>query len=545
MLKKLLIPTIFFLIVTAIIAGTGLYFENQPPALAAGNIYYVDPDWTGAENGTASQPWSALNSATWVAINNSLTNGDVTIYFSAREANSDIGEMYGGRLSIYRTSTSSYRLTVDGMSKWNTDDTYPSWQDYMGNSKLKLSPSASIALGWYEAQQDNITMRGFEVSGSVARVMFAGDNLIVEHIYSHDITTNGATVQMAYANNDSCIETYGRFSNVIIRNNYIENGYGESIYVGGTNSCPSYGNSHDNILIENNTIINAGVNGAQGDGIDVKNGITNVTVRGNTIIGARNLGITAAGVYSGNQNLLIENNKIYGGLNRGIQVGSGTWSAYANGATIRNNIVYNNTDVGISITGSGQGSQNINIYNNTVYGNGKMGLSYGTVNNHNSKNNLVFANNNNGNQISIWGTNTNIVSDYNLYSPSGGYGSEGTNSLIVSDASGLVINAVNGDFNLKSGSQAIDSGITLVDFYKDYFAWDIGAYEYIQAPPPPPPPPLKGDFNSDSKVNDADFLSLKNVFKNIVSALNSIFDLNSDSAIDVKDLGVLMSGWRL
>ena len=165
----------------------------------------------------------------------------------------------------------------------------------------------------------------------------------------------------------------------------------------------------------------------------------------------------------------------------------------------------------------------------------------------------MFANNNNGNQISIWGTYTNIVSDYNLYSPSGGYGSEGTNSLIVSDASGLVINAVNGDFNLKSGSQAIDSGITLVDFYKDYsdtlrpqgLAWDIGAYEYIQAPPPPPPPPLKGDFNSDSKVNDADFLSLKNVFKNIVSALNSIFDLNSDSAIDVKDLGVLMSGWRL
>ena len=58
-----------------------------------------------------------------------------------------------------------------------------------------------------------------------------------------------------------------------------------------------------------------------------------------------------------------------------------------------------------------------------------------------------------------------------------------------------------------------------------------------------PPPSLKGDFNSDSKVNDTDFLSLKSVFKNIVSALNSLFDLNSDSAIDVKDLGVLMSSW--
>ncbi|OGD57431.1 hypothetical protein A3I57_02195 [Candidatus Beckwithbacteria bacterium RIFCSPLOWO2_02_FULL_47_23] len=53
-------------------------------------------------------------------------------------------------------------------------------------------------------------------------------------------------------------------------------------------------------------------------------------------------------------------------------------------------------------------------------------------------------------------------------------------------------------------------------------------------------PPLKGDFNSDSKVNDLDFTSFKNAFK---STFNAIFDLNSDSAIDVKDLGVLMSSW--
>jgi len=38
------------------------------------------------------------------------------------------------------------------------------------------------------------------------------------------------------------------------------------------------------------------------------------------------------------------------------------------------------------------------------------------------------------------------------------------------------------------------------------------------------------------------FVIFKNAFKSI---FNAIFDLNSDSAIDVKDLGVLMSGWRL
>ena len=56
-----------------------------------------------------------------------------------------------------------------------------------------------------------------------------------------------------------------------------------------------------------------------------------------------------------------------------------------------------------------------------------------------------------------------------------------------------------------------------------------------------PPPSLTGDFNFDFKVNDLDFTSFKNAFKSI---FNSLFDLNSDNAIDVKDLGVLMSGWR-
>lgn len=105
-----------------------------------------------------------------------------------------------------------------------------------------------------------------------------------------------------------------------------------------------------------------------------------------------------------------------------------------------------------------------------------------------------------------------------------------------------------GDFHLSGlDIAAKDSGVTLMEFSDDMdgtsrpqgLAWDIGAYEYIEAAPPP----LKGDFNSDSKVNNADFLFLKNVFKNIVSSLNAIFDLNSDNAIDVKDLGVLMSGW--
>ena len=545
MIKKSLYITLVFLIITVISVAWHLYFAKQKPALAAGNVYYVDPDFAGASDGSWSKPWTSLTNPAWSTINTALSTGDVTVYFSAREAASDVAEDYGDHLEVFRTDKSTYRLTLDGMSKYNTDDAGPNWQDYGGGHKLKLIGKYSMGLGWGSGsnKQSNITMRGFEVTGDSARVLFGGDNVVVEHIYSHDTTNLGPAFHMLYATNPeaSCTETIGRYSNVIIRNNLIDSTYGEALYIGGTNNCPSYGNSHGNIFIENNTIRNAGINGAQGDGIDLKDGLTNVTVRGNVISGSQNIGITSAGVYSGTQNLVIEKNKVFNGRNRGIQV-AGNWGT-PNGVIVRNNIVYSNSNIGISFTGS---QSNIKVYSNTAYNNAGQGLGVGNVNGLISNNNLVFDNNSNGNQMTIW-SSTNITSDYNLWSPISGYSSEGLNSINESDPSILAVSPSSGDFYLKSGSPAIDKGISIGSFSDDYAgisrpqgsAWDIGAYEYVEASPPPPT--LKGDFNSDSKVNDLDFTVFKNAFKSI---FNSLFDLNSDNAIDVKDLGVLMSGWR-
>jgi hypothetical protein len=74
-----------------------------------------------------------------------------------------------------------------------------------------------------------------------------------------------------------------------VRNNLIERGIGEGIYVAGTHTltryggCPAYGNTHRDILIEGNTVREPGSNGEQGDGIDLKGGLLNVTVRRNGI----------------------------------------------------------------------------------------------------------------------------------------------------------------------------------------------------------------------------------------------------------------------
>ena len=45
----------------------------------ASTNFYVDPDWTGAHTGTASQPWATLGGTEWPAINSALIGGNVTI----------------------------------------------------------------------------------------------------------------------------------------------------------------------------------------------------------------------------------------------------------------------------------------------------------------------------------------------------------------------------------------------------------------------------------------------------------------------------------
>ena len=62
--------------------------------LRAATTFYVDSDWTGMPNGTASQPWKSLSSDAWSGINSALATGDVTVYFSAREASSDTDDLY-------------------------------------------------------------------------------------------------------------------------------------------------------------------------------------------------------------------------------------------------------------------------------------------------------------------------------------------------------------------------------------------------------------------------------------------------------------------
>src|SRR5438093_484311 len=94
--------------------------------------YYIDPDYTGGtRTGNAATPCQSLtNTVTntpWTVINTALASDDVTVYWSARNASVDTAQLNTVVVNINRTDSSTHRLTLDGMSFYNTSDSSPSW----------------------------------------------------------------------------------------------------------------------------------------------------------------------------------------------------------------------------------------------------------------------------------------------------------------------------------------------------------------------------------------------------------------------------------
>ncbi len=427
--------------------------------------YYVDPDYSGSTmDGSMSRPWNRLDASAWSTINSALAGDDVTVYVSARDATSDTGEDYGGGITVKRTDKSSHRLTLDGMSKYNTNDANPSWTDNSGDSMAKLVDAGGHALGWNrdDGAMDYVTLRGFEVSGRQGRVTFGGNHLIIEQIYAHDVTEIGPSFHLFYGydTNPGCNIDTGIFNDITIRNNTVEDSYGEALYIGGTqnweNGCEQ--NSHSGIKIYGNTIRNAGIYGAEGDAIDVKDGLTNVEIYDNRIDNPQETGIHVYGVYSGtgSENLRIHDNIISNTKGRSIILtASPADNRRIRGAEVFNNIIYGSDDVGISLSSTGTGIYDVDIYKNTIYNN-QQGIDIGSSSGITVRDNLVFRNQ--GTQLSTWGS-SDIDSDFNAYADGDtwGFSPEGTHTLHDS-ADSLVIDATGDDFRPVDGSVLCGNG---------------------------------------------------------------------------------------
>lgn len=470
----------------------------QDPSQATS--FYVDPGFAGIGNGSPASPWSdfrdgnPINAVQWQLINQALAQGDVNIFFSA---NQEIVEDVNADaiVRVYRTDTSPHRLSLDGISMINTPS---GWVSNPGPSRTRLVASGGccISIGWDDnVLKDNITVRGFEITGESGRVVWGGSFSVMEYLWIHDVSVLGSTFQFTPAVHDGTCIPIGIAHDVAIRHNLLERNIGESIYIasnynyaedGGCVDGPFSGDNHYDFLIESNEIDEPGFYGEEGDGIDLKAGIYNVTVRGNFISHLRGSGVTMLGQMPNSthlSNYLIENNIIedafppwYSAINIG-----GT-----KGLVIRNNVLRNCAPGSYGAIASGIRATNpdgtpltptnaqIQVLSNTS--DACFGFGFNNVDD------VLVARNNlmidaSGSAIS----STALDSDYNLFVgsvPS----TEGTHSVPWPTTDDLVLE-LGVDDHLAPTSPAIGRGIPLPGFNVDLegnlrnpSTWDIGAY---------------------------------------------------------------------
>ena len=364
-----MISTLFILIASVMCASA-----------QAQTVYYVDPDWTGATNGTAAEPWTQVRgNAQWNVIDAALGTGDVIIYFSAREATVDRDQATDINIQFRRASTSNYRVTLDGQSQYNTNDQAPAWQPYTGTSRFTIitdkNPFTTHNSSTPWEPRYNYTVRGFQFHKTTSgQVMYTSNshNAIIEQ---NEISGGGVALIVAEASRKRTPPQFS--SNMTIRENYLHSFNSEGIYVNGWKEgegapnewLGSNGMAGDGFLIANNLIAVRGSPTGESDGIDLKDGLQNVIIRGNQITADPGLGVVAIVT---NSTATIEQNFIYNWGGQGISMGHFyRITPNRRDAIVRNNVVVNVAKKGILVKGNTDASAdqwtNCTIANNVVH----------------------------------------------------------------------------------------------------------------------------------------------------------------------------------
>jgi hypothetical protein len=456
-------------------------------------LFYVDPDYAGDDaDGSAQHPWSAFGDGPWAAIDEALAANDVVVYFSAREAAEDTDEVFQGTVGIYRTSGSTYRVTLDGMSRYNTDDAAPSWSDYAGTSRLRVMADYAINSADETTPRDYVTIRGFKavagVGGAGGQIVYlgAGSHVVIERneLWHDPAVAHGAAFQIGYAHHASGGGN-GGCTDIVIRNNVIHDTAGECLYIGGSEDTGLP--AHSNVVIEGNTIYNCGVYGGEGNCIDVKDGLTDVVVRGNICFdGAPGDNVTGITSHSA---MIAEANIVHDMPNHGLATGT-FWGRGFSGTRIINNLIYNNGADGIQVATdtADRPIDDVRILHNTIFGNVRDGILLGSgadgIGTVVIVNNLII---DNAVGIGGWGTTSHTISHNDVFGNGtnfeGAYAAaSGTAGNIAADPG--FAGSASGDFHLAAGSSAIDSG-EAVEVDRDLegtarpqgAGWDMGAYE--------------------------------------------------------------------
>ncbi len=373
---------------------------------------------------------------------------------------------YHERVYIEKSATKSNPIVIKNYHNDRViiDGTGINWQGTWG--------------GLFELSQSNyISISGVEIEHSTHAGIFL-DN-------SHHITIRNTKTDDTFSSGIGVWDS----DYVLVNKNEVKLACND-----GEQECISIVTSHHVDVIENEVHHNgAGTNG--GEGIDVKQGSHDVTVKYNHvhhIYGSSRpaLYADASDIYT--HHILFESNRVHDVESNGISVASelGGLLAYV---TFVNNIIYNNQDGGMIVGGwtadgetvSSNPVEHINIINNTFYNTGSDGIYVDNIYAKDIKiyNNIIQSKNKKESPISIKDdVNISEVDIRKNMLDSEPY-SYGQSSEIVADP--LFVDAQHGDFHLQLNSPAINAGIqndfSLLDYEKNSrlkdAVWDIGAYE--------------------------------------------------------------------
>ena len=456
---------------------------ETPVPFAPVKTYYVATDGNDADPGTFSQPWKTIQKAADSAVPGS------SVYVR--------GGVYHERVTI--------NVSGSAAAGYITFRNYDKETAVLDGTGLTV-PGASNGL-FLIANHSYIIIRGFEIRNfrtSVKdrvpvgiHVRGASRNIQVRNNSIHHIEHNGTTVNGVDAHG---IAVYGTdpvhaISGLIISGNELSElklGSSESLVVNGNVDGFSITNNlvHDN---NNIGIVAIGFEGVSSDpatdqarnGVIARNIVYNINSYMNPAYGTDR---SADGIYvDGGTDITIERNIVHHS-NIGIELASEHVGRATSYITVRNNFIYLNDVVGISMGGYDtlRGStDNCAVVNNTLFrndrlqwGNGELQLQYNTRNNI-IGNNIFYANAQNYLITNPFTQNTGNVVDYNLFYAPGGpansrwqwkkiwykgfpaYGAASGNDSHSFFSNPVIVSTVLPDLHLKATSPAIDSGQNL------------------------------------------------------------------------------------
>ena len=460
------------------------------------NNYYVGPNGNDNNSGSIAQPWKTFQHACDGRVPGDIINA--------------LAGSYNEKFEIYSSGTVSdpiilkaYQndiVTITGNGITSQDAVIGVYdQDYVHIENLIITDNEMIdAIGIIvEGGNDGIEIRNCEFKNI-------------------NFSTNPNDNATASSNSQPLI-VYGIYANnpiteLIIESNKIHDnrpGYSEALAVNG---------NVDGFEIFNNEVydnLNIGIDIIGHEGTAASNDqARNGKIYNNIVYNNKSPYALSAGIYvDGGKDLIIERNTVYNNQ-WGIEIGCENQGTTTSGIIVRNNIVYDNDDSGLSIGGydypnvSGKVIDCI-VRNNTFYGNdnnsGGLGgtateifLSY--------TENCQIINNtfsiDNAFDLMMYEDNTNsqnLLLDYNLYYSATGvndyeftyegtsyYGLAAFQAGTSQEANGisidpLFVDASSDDFHLMTNSPCIDSGdpSTSIDPDETDYDGDIRANNVI------------------------------------------------------------------